>query len=400
MPEPLNVRTVSQLTLQIKSLVEGNLGLQWVCGEISNCKPARSGHVYLTLKDEHAQISVIVWRSTAERLDFELRDGMEVLMAAKVEVYAARGTYQLVASRVVPQGVGSLQLALEQLKEKLAGEGLFQPSRKRPLPRIPKRIALVTSHRGAAVKDMLQVITRRWPAARIVVVPVAVQGKGAAAEIARALRHVHEIPDVDVVITGRGGGSLEDLWSFNEEIVARAIAACQVPVISAVGHEIDVTIADLVADRRALTPSEAGELVVPDRAEFLNDLRGLRVRLINGLKRRAQTARLRLDNLATRPVLTNPKQRVRQLSEQLDDLDDRLRAMMARRLDQANQQLARYAESLNALSPLKVLSRGYSATYRINAENHRELLTNAAQVQSHDQLVTRLATGEVVSRVE
>jgi exodeoxyribonuclease VII large subunit len=400
MPERRNVRTVSQLTVQIRSLLEGNLGTQWVTGEISNCKPARSGHIYLTLKDQHAQISVVVWRSTAERLGFELKDGMEVLMAAKVEVYGARGSYQLVANRIIQQGLGALQLALGQLKEKLAAEGLFDSSRKRSLPQIPKRIALITSHQSAAVKDMLQVITRRWPAARVIVVPVSVQGDLAARQIARALLKIHQVPDVDVVITGRGGGSLEDLWAFNEEIVARAIAACQLPVISAVGHEIDVTIADLVSDRRALTPSEAGELVVPDRAEFLNDLRSLRTRLINGLKRRAQTARMQLDALASRPVLTNPQQRVQHLVEQLDDLDERLRVGMSRKLQQADNQLTRFAESLNALSPLRVLARGYSATYRLDDNNQRHLITDQSQVQSKDQIVTRLADGEVTSRVE
>lgn len=400
MPERRKVRTVSQLTMHIKSLLEGNLGSQWVTGEISNCRPARSGHVYLTLNDENSQIAVVVWRSTAERLGFELKDGMDVLMAAKVEVYAARGSYQLVATRVIPQGVGALQLALQQLKEKLAREGLFQPDRKRPIPRIPKRIALITSHQSAAVKDMLQVLTRRWPAVRVIVVPVSVQGDMAAPQIARALSKVHLIPDVDVVITGRGGGSLEDLWAFNEEVVARAIANCRIPVISAVGHEIDVTIADLVADRRALTPSEAAELAVPDRAEFLSDLHALRIRLVNGLKRRAQTSRLRLDNLASRPVLTNPAQRIHHLTEQIDDLDERLHGTVKRRLEQAGQKLARFAESLNALSPLNVLARGYSATYRIGADDQRELLTNADQVQSNDQIVTRLSQGEVVSRVE
>jgi exodeoxyribonuclease VII large subunit len=400
MTERRNVKSVSELTMQIKSLLEGSLGTQWVTGEISNCKPARSGHIYLTLKDQHSQISVVVWRSTAKRMGFELKDGMEVLMTAKVEVYGARGAYQLVANRIVPQGVGALQLALQQLKDKLSREGLFHPGRKRPLPRLPKRIALITSHQSAAVKDMLQVITRRWPAARVIVVPVSVQGDVAASQIARALRKVHEIPDVEVVITGRGGGSLEDLWAFNEEIVARAIADCRLPVISAVGHEIDVTIADLVADRRALTPSEAGELVVPDRAEFLDGLNKLRLRLINGLKQRAKSARLQLDGLASRPVLTNPKQRLQQLAETLDDIDEQLNASMERRIENTKFRLARYAESLNALSPLNVLARGYSATYVLDDKQNRSLLTEPSQVKANDTLVTRLAGGEVSSRVE
>ena len=240
MPET-KPKSVTQLTREIKNLVEEDIGLQWVTGEISNCRPARSGHVYLTLKDEHAQISAVVWRTTAGRLKFELKDGMEVVAMGPVEVYAARGSYQLIVNQILPQGVGALETALRQLKEKLQQEGLFEPGRKRPLPRIPKRIALITSPTSAAVKDMLQVITRRWPAVQIVVIPVAVQGDGSALQIAHALRNVHQIPHVDVVVTGRGGGSLEDLWAFNEEPVARAIAECPIPVVSAVGHEIDVT---------------------------------------------------------------------------------------------------------------------------------------------------------------
>lgn len=245
-----NVKSVSELTHDVKKLIEGNLRTQWVGGEVSNCRPARSGHVYFTLKDDEAQMSAVVWRTTAARLGFELRDGMEIVAVGRVEVYAARGSYQLIIQKAFPQGMGALELALRQLKEKLQAAGLFDPDRKRPIPRIPNRIALVTSPTSAAVKDMIQVITRRWPSADIVVVPVAVQGPNAAPEITHALDAVHLIPGVDVVITGRGGGSLEDLWAFNEEMVARAIASCKVPVISAVGHEIDVTIADLVADRR------------------------------------------------------------------------------------------------------------------------------------------------------
>ena len=268
-------KSVTQLTREIKNLVEGQIGLQWVAGEVSNCRPARSGHIYFTLKDQYSQIAAVVWRLTAERLKFQLKDGMEVIALGPVEVYAARGNYQLIIEQLVPKGVGALETALRQLKEKLEKEGLFDPARKRPVPRVPRRIALITSPTGAAVKDMLQVITRRWPAADVLLMPVKVQGEGAAAEIAYALRNVHRIPDVDVVVTGRGGGSLEDLWAFNEEPVARAIAECPFPVISAVGHEIDVSIADLVADVRALTPSEAGELVVPSREELSAELASL-----------------------------------------------------------------------------------------------------------------------------
>jgi exodeoxyribonuclease VII large subunit len=405
-----NVKSVSELTHEVKELIEGNLRTQWVGGEVSNCRPARSGHVYFTLKDDEAQISAVIWRTTAARLGFELRDGMEIVAVGRVEVYAARGSYQLIIQKAFPQGMGSLELALRQLKEKLEKAGLFDPARKRRIPPIPKRIALVTSPTSAAVKDMIQVITRRWPSADIIVVPVAVQGPNAAPEIATALGIVHLIPDVDVVITGRGGGSLEDLWAFNEEVVARAIANCQVPVISAVGHEIDVTIADLVADRRALTPSEAGELVVPHRAEVAAGLDELRERLQNSLTQRAVNARLQLDSLASRRVFTNPLQRVRQLGEGVDDLSDRLNAAVRRRVDRSKQEAGQLSATLNSLSPLGVLSRGYSVTYagetageesgETSAMQRGSLVRNASDVAVGDALLTYLEHGRVVSRVE
>src|SRR5579872_1524938 len=299
MPQP-PILTVSQLTRQIKDAVEGNFPLCWVRGQVTNCTRAGSGHVYLTLKDDAAQLRAVIWRNTAARMRFNLHDGLEVVAIGPIEVYEARGTYQLVVEQLLPQGIGALELAFRQLCDKLAAEGLFAPERKRRLPRFPQRIALITSPTGAAVRDMLQIITRRWRAAEIVIVPVAEQGDGAAAQNAAALRAVHRIPGVDVVITGRGGGSLEDLWAFNEEIVARAIHACQIPVVSAVGHEIDVTIADLVADVRALTPSEAGELVVPNRSEVHAELLRLQQHLAQALRSQAAMARAKLEQLASR----------------------------------------------------------------------------------------------------
>ncbi len=398
-------QSVTQLTHEIKDLIEANLDSVCVCGEISNCKAASSGHVYLTLKDETAQLAAVLWKTAASRLAFKLQDGMQVIAMGAVEVYAARGSYQLIISRVFPQGVGALELALRQLKEKLAAEGLFDPARKRPIPRLPRRIALITSPQGAAVRDMLQVITRRWPSVSIVIVPVAVQGAAAAPEIAAALRLVHQIPDVDVVICGRGGGSLEDLWAFNEEIVVRAIAACRVPVISAVGHEIDITLADLVADVRALTPSEAGELVVPNREDVVGHLDDLKDRLVNGLRQRAIKARMQLDALASRPVLANPKQRIRQWIETVDDLDESLKRAMRRRLESARHTVAGLAQSLDALSPLAVLARGYSVTFRTSLADdgiseRRELIRQADALQPGDRLLTHLERGRVVSRVE
>ena len=392
-----HVQTISELTGEIKDLIEGNLPEVWVRGEVSNCLKASSGHVYLTLKDEKAQLAAVIWRNAASKFRFDLHDGLQVVASGSVEVYAPRGSYQLIIRQLIPHGVGALELAFRQMHAKLAAEGLFEPHRKRPIPRFPRKIALITSPTGAAVRDIIQVITRRWRAADIIVVPVKVQGDGAAAEIAAALRNVPLIPGVDVVICGRGGGSLEDLWAFNEEVVARAIAACQIPVISAVGHEIDVTIADLVADVRALTPSEAGERVVPHQDEVRQALDGLKQRLVTGLRDRAATARLKLDNLASRRVLARPFQRVHDEMTRLDDLETRLRRAVRQRSVAARQKLDLAAATLDALSPLKVLGRGYSITRKTDS---REIIRSAEQLAIGDQITTMLGHGEVASRVE
>lgn len=394
---PPQIQTVSELTGEIKDLIEGNLPEVWVRGEVSNCLKANSGHVYFTLKDEGAQIAAVVWRNTAARFRFEMHDGLQVVVNGGVEVYKPRGSYQVIVRQLIPQGVGALELAFRQLHAKLDAEGLFLPARKRPIPRFPKRIALITSPIGAAVRDMIQVITRRWSGADLIIVPVKVQGEGAAQEIAAALRNVHRLPDVDVVICGRGGGSLEDLWAFNEEVVARAVAACRLPVISAVGHEIDVTIADLVADVRALTPSEAGERVVPDRAEVTRALDNLQQRLVSGLKNRAGKARLQLDGLASRRVFARPFQRVHDEMTRLDELDVRLRRAIRQRAVASKQQLDLAAATLDALSPLKVLGRGYSITRRAETG---ELVTASDQLAIGDRITTILAAGQLTSRVE
>ena len=391
------IKTVSEITSEIKGLLEGHFPTVWIRGEVSNCMRAGSGHVYLTLKDDNAQLRAVIWRSAAARLKFDIQDGLEVVAAGAVEVYGPRGAYQLIVRQLLPQGVGALELAFRQLQQKLAAEGLFDQDRKCPLPRFPRRIALVTSPTGAAVRDMLQVITRRWGASDLVVVPVAVQGEGAAAEIAAALRLVPQIPDVDVIITGRGGGSLEDLWAFNEEIVARAIFACPLPVVSAVGHEIDVSIADLVADRRALTPSEAGELVVPDRGEILNELGRSRDRLVAALRQRASHARIRLDALASRRVFTKPSERLHDLARQLDEREAQLKRAIARHAERTRQHLDQLANSLEALSPLKVLQRGYSITSLAATD---EVIRAAHQLQPGAEIRTVFADGCATSRVD
>ena len=393
---PSKALTVSQLTARLKGVMESSFRFVWVSGEISNCKQASSGHVYFTLKDEGAQLSAIMWRAAASKLRFQLRDGLKVLAAGPIQLYETRGQYQIIAEQLEPQGIGALELAFRQLQRKLEAEGLFDPERKRAWPLIPRRIALITSPTGAAVKDMLQVITRRWPRANVVIVPVPVQGADAAPQIAEALRRVHLIPGVEVVICGRGGGSLEDLWAFNEEVVARAIFDCQIPVISAVGHEIDVTIADLVADKRALTPSEAAELVVPLESDVKLLLERVRQRLTTALQYQAQRARFQIERLADHPSLSRPFDRIRELQSQVDDLEERLQRALRGRLETARQQLGTIAASLTALSPLAVLERGYSLTKRLTDGN---LVRDLNTIKPGDRLSTLFSSGSLISEV-
>lgn len=396
MPVP-QLQTVSELSRQLKTVVEAQFARVLVQGELSNVSRAASGHVYLTLKDDAAQLRAVIWRSTARRLRFDLQDGLEVVAAGRLEVYEPRGTYQLVVDQLEPKGLGALELAFRQLQEKLAAEGLFDPARKRPLPRFPRGIALVTSPSGAAVRDLLQVISRRWRPVRIVIVPVPVQGASAAPLIAQALRDVGRIPEVDVVITGRGGGSLEDLWAFNEEVVARAIASCPLPVVSAVGHEIDVSIADLVADCRALTPSEAAELVVPSAQEVRATLDHCRRHLEAALKQRLERARISLDALRGRPVLAHPLALVRDRETQLDEMHDRISRAMMQLLGAKRRTLQTAAASLDALNPLQVLARGYAIAQRLPT---RSVIRSIEDVQAADRLEVVVPDGAIACRVE
>ena len=392
----LPVISVTELVTAFKEVVETALPPCIVEGEVSNCRRSPSGHWYLTLKDDQSEISATIWRSAAQRLRFEPKDGMKVLATGSLQVYATKGTCQFNIAKLMLQGVGELEMAFRQLRDKLAAEGLFDESRKRPIPKVPRRIALVTSPSGAAVRDMIQVITRRWPPANIIIVPVRVQGDGAAEEIARALKSVHRIPDVDVVITGRGGGSLEDLWCFNTEIVARAIAACKLPVISAVGHEIDVSIADLVADRRALTPSEAGEFVVPSASDLRDTLRHTADRLKGALQNRAERIRLRLSAFESRSVFQRPASLVEQRRQDCDVLYDRAVRAVRLLIERRRQGMCSIAASLQALSPLQVLSRGYSLTQKPNGD----VVRSTDDVHVGDLLVTRLHSGVVNAIVE
>jgi exodeoxyribonuclease VII large subunit len=395
MSSELPVITVTELVTAFKEVIETALPPCCVEGEISNCRRSPAGHYYLTLKDENAEIGACIWRSSAARLKFEPKDGLKVLATGALQVYVTRGSCQFIINQLLPQGVGELELAFRQLRDKLAAEGLFDETRKRPLPQFPTRIALITSPTSAAVRDMIQVMTRRWPAVNIVIVPVRVQGDGAAKEIVTALERVHLIPDVDVVIAGRGGGSLEDLWCFNEEIVARAIAACQIPVVSAVGHEIDVSIADLVADRRALTPSEAAELVIPSRSDFVATLNQTAVRMRQVLANRVQNLTLQLAAVEARAVFQRPMSLVDERRQSCDELGERCESATRLFVERRQQKIATVAASLEGLSPLRVLARGYSLTIGGNGQ----VIRTVDQVTTGETIATKISGGTIESTV-
>jgi exodeoxyribonuclease VII large subunit len=396
-PSAEPVLTVSQFTSAVKDVLEGTFPSAWVSGEISNFSRPLSGHCYFTLKDDGAQMRAVIWRNAAMRLRCELHDGLEVICHGGLDLYAPRGSYQLVVDQLQPKGIGALELALRKLRDKLAAEGLFDPGRKRPLPPFPRRIALVTSPTGAAVRDFLQVLKRRWLGADVLVVPVRVQGEGAAAEVAAAIRQVNASRmAIDCLVVARGGGSLEDLWTFNEEIVVRAIHASRIPVVSAIGHEIDVTLADLVADVRALTPSEAAERIAPSGDDLRRALAQHAQRLLGQLRSRAISARMRLEALESRRAFRRPFAMVQETEQRLDELELSARRSMFRKVRDGGRRVAAMAAQLESLSPLAVLGRGYSLTLH---EDGR-LLRDAAEVRDGDRIVTRLAQGEVTSRVE
>lgn len=400
-PDPADILSVSALTTRLRSLLEGEFDSVWVSGEISNLVRASSGHVYLSLKDARATLRAVLYRGVGLRLRFDPRDGMEVAARGRISVYEPRGEYQLAIEELQPQGIGALELALQQLREKLQGRGYFDPQRKKRLPPFPRSIALITSPTGAAVRDMLELLARRWPVAAVTLVPVRVQGDGAAAEIAGAIRtvnalHADGLMRFDALIVGRGGGSLEDLWPFNEEPVADAIFASRIPVVSAVGHEIDVTISDLVADHRALTPSHAVTDLTPDRDGLLTGLTDLGDKLRGQVVRRLQLSKQRLDGIADRRAFRSPLDRVRDAKRRLDDLEARLHRTARAPLDRSSAQLAAVSGRLESLSPLNVLARGYSLTQTLKGK----VVRDASALKPGDRLLTRLARGTVTSVVE
>ncbi|SMP48577.1 Exodeoxyribonuclease VII large subunit [Neorhodopirellula lusitana] len=388
--------SISEINARIKRAVETSLSSVWVAGEITDIARPRSGHLYFTLKDERSQLRGVMWRSVAERLPFDLDDGQSVLCFGDVEVYAARGTVQLVVRKCQPQGMGSLQLAFAQLQAKLEAEGLFAPERKRPLPRLPRRIAIVTSVTGAAIRDFLQATASRHAGVEIIVIPASVQGPGSVEQLVSGIVAAHQLdPLPDVLIVSRGGGSLEDLWSFNDERLVRALAASRIPTVSAVGHEIDVTLSDLVADVRALTPTDAASCVLPDREVLVDVLDALHEAMKRSLFRRVERSRERLQWIESRPIFKNPLELVLNQSRYVDELDQRARDVMWRQWRKRESQLKQSAATVAALSPLSVLARGYSVT---QAEDGT-VIRSAQQLQPGQTIVSRLDDGEVRSTV-
>lgn len=387
--------TISELNELIKGTLESQLPALWVQGEISNFRVPPSGHCYFTLKDDKSQISAVMFRRQGSLLRFTPENGMAVLCFGRVGIYSVRGDLQLYVEDMEPQGQGALALAFEQLKAKLAAEGLFAPERKRPLPFLPHSIGIVTSDKGAALHDMLRILGDRYPDRRIVIYPAKVQGEGAAQEIAAGIKNLNRLGAVDVMIVGRGGGSLEDLWAFNEEIVARAIYHSEVPVVSAVGHEIDFTIADFVADHRAPTPTAAAQMVVPRKADLRERLDLLAQQLRGNLDFKIEAARETVQGLVRR--LADPGRKLRENQQRLDDLSIDLMRRLQDRLRQLKDRLAQLAGRLGALSPLAVLDRGYSIAHKLPEER---IVKDAASLAIGDRLRISFAKGKSVCRVE
>jgi exodeoxyribonuclease VII large subunit len=387
--------TISELNAIIKGTLESQLDAVWVSGEISNFRVFPSGHSYFTLKDDKCQISAVMFRQRGEALSFVPENGMEILCFGRVSLYQVRGDLQFYVEMMELRGQGALYLAFEHLKRKLAAEGLFAPERKRAMPFLPVSIGIVTSERGAAIRDMLRIIRDRFPDRRVIIRPVKVQGEGAAEEIALGIAELGRSGKVDVMIVGRGGGSLEDLWAFNEEVVARAIFACPVPVISAVGHEIDFTIADFVADHRAPTPTAAAEMVIPRRTDLVERLWDLQAGLLQGIENRIQMAKEGWRGLVKR--LTDPRRKLRDHQQRLDEVSVDLFRGLQGRLRQLKERLAIETGRLDALSPLAVLERGYSITYKLPDE---KIVKDADSVELGDRVRVSFAHGKAICRVE
>ena len=390
--------TVTELNNRIKNLLDRDPFLADVCvrGELSNYKIYPSGHHYFTLKDSESSLRCVMFKSSASKLRFRPESGMGVTAFGRVSVFPRDGAYQLYCNALMPEGTGDLQVAFEQLKAKLSAEGLFDPAHKKPLPQFPERIAIITSSAGAAVHDMIRILSHRWPMTKVLLLPVRVQGTEAPAEIAGAIRYANEFKVADLIITGRGGGSIEDLWAFNDERVARAIYASQIPVISAVGHEPDVTISDYVADRRASTPSNAAEIAVPDKNEMLDVLRSYDIRSAQAMTKLLDRLKERLSSLESKRVLSDPSVYIDNRRIELDHGRDRLISAQERLLSAKRQSYVRLAASLDAMSPLRVLSRGYA----IASKQDGEPVRSVKGLETGEHISLRLVDGSADCLVE
>jgi exodeoxyribonuclease VII large subunit len=393
---PPKILSVTELAWRIRRTIEEAIAPMWVEGEISNWR-VYAGHAYFTLKDEQSAIRAVLFRDKAEALAFEPQDGLKVLVWARVSLYAKRGDIELVALSMEPREKGALWLAFEQLKAKLAAEGLFESSRKKRLPPYPATVGLVTSLEGAAVRDMLSVLRRRWEGLRVLVYPVRVQGDGAPEDIVRALRDFNrDFPETDLLLVGRGGGSWEDLQAFNTEPVARAIAASRIPVVSCVGHETDTTIADFVADVRAPTPSAAAELAVPEKRALLEGLRDIEGRMRQAVERRLSELETRLSHLSGRAFWKRPERLFENALRRLAEIEEELERAIEERLSAAERALALSAQKLHAFSPLQVLSRGYAIAEKMP---ERKILTDARQARPGDTIRLILRQGRLSCEV-
>lgn len=389
-----SVVSVSQLTASIKAVLEGGIGPVSVRGELSNCRPAASGHIYFVLKDAEATLSAALFRGAAARCkNVQLRDGVEVICHGRLSVYPPRGSYQIIVESMEPVGAGSLQAAFEALKKKLQAEGLFDPEKKRPIPSMPERVVVITSPTGAAIRDVLSVMKRRFSGVKVLLIPAVVQGEQAPKELIRALRTANEHELGDVILLTRGGGSLEDLWCFNNEELAREIRASQIPVVSAVGHEIDFTIADFVADLRAPTPSAAAELLTREFTALIDTVQEERQRLVRCMRQQLHSALLRLQAVSGK--LRNPRDRINELRQRFDDWSERLQRSARHYLEGRSREVGAAVAALRALSPVGVLERGYSLVYLPDGR----LLRSATQAKTGARLAIRVADGTIGAEV-
>lgn len=395
--ERTKIYKVSELTRELKASIESAFPNIWIEGEVSNVKMPSSGHLYFTLKDETSQIQCVFFAFRNKELGFTLQDGMKVIVSGAVTVYERSGNYQINVRKMEPAGIGALQLAFEQLKKKLFEEGLFDAARKRPVPRIPSKIGIVTSPTGAAFRDILNVLDRRFSNVHIILAPTPVQGDEAPPQIVKAIELLNEMAEVDVIIVTRGGGSLEDLWAFNDEKVARAIFHSKIPVISAVGHEIDWTISDFVADLRVPTPTASAELVIVQKSDLLEALNQFKETMMLHLRNRIEQFKNRIQALSEHPVFKFPKARLEAMGQSLDLALERCLNHLRRMMDSKRTGLEILAKRLDALSPLSILARGYTVTRRLTDS---KLVKNYFQVSVGEEVETILSQGQMVSVVK